>query len=308
MNAKPLISVIMPCFNAAKHIEAGTVSVFEQSYRNLELIAVNDGSTDGTLAQLRSIKEPRLKIIDQTNTGVCEARNQGILAAQGEFIAFLDADDTWDSTCLDKLYRALAEAPSAVLAYCGWQNIGLPGGQGLPYVPPDLEAGDKLTALFTNCCWPIHACLTKREAILSAGLFDRRLITSEDYLLWLKIAGQRTIVRVPEVLAFYHFHGGAQATGNKAKTALNHWQAQQLFIEENREIAQKLGLERCRRIMRHELMQRGMECYWKRDLAAARAIFRKVMRQGYGSLKDWKVMLPSLLPYSVHRQLISLRD
>lgn len=308
MSALPLISVVMPCFNAEKYIPAGTASVFGQRYPNLELIAVNDGSTDNTLALLQAIPDQRLKIINQANTGVCEARNQGILAAKGDLIAFLDADDTWHPDCLTKLYQALAEAPSAALAYCGWQNIGLPGGQGLPYVPPDLEAGDKLTALFTNCCWPIHACLCQREAIISAGLFDKRLVTSEDYLLWLKIASRHKIVRVPEVLAFYHFHGGAQATGNKAKTALNHWQAQQLFIEENPDTAQQLGLEQCRRIMRHELLQRGMECYWKRDLTAARAIFRKVMRQGYGSLKDWKLMLPALLPYSVHRQLISLRD
>jgi glycosyltransferase involved in cell wall biosynthesis len=304
----PLISVIMPCFNAEKHVLASIASVFDQTYPNLELIVVNDGSTDNSLKFLQGIDDDRLYILNQNNAGVCHARNQGIQLANGELIAFLDADDTWHTECLNRLYQSLLNNKSAVLAYCGWQNVGLSGGQGEPYVPPDYETLDKLALLFENCCWPIHACLTRKQAIFEANFFDERLVTSEDFLLWLKIGSRHPIVRVPEVLAFYHFHDGHQATQNKEKTALNHWQAQQLFLDNNPDIASILGMKRSRKIMLTELLQRGFESYWKRDLHAARVIFRKVMRQGYGSFQDWKYMLPSLLPYFLHVFLLSQRD
>jgi len=303
-----LISVIMPCFNAEKHILASITSVFDQTYPNLELIVVNDGSTDNSLKVLQRIDDDRLHVLNQNNAGVCHARNQGIQVANGELIAFLDADDTWHPDCLNRLYQSLLNNKSAVLAYCGWQNVGLSGGQGEPYVPPDYETIDKLSLLFKNCCWPIHACLTRKQAIFEANSFDERLVTSEDFLLWLKIGSRHTIVRVPEVLAFYHFHDGHQATQNKEKTALNHWYAQQLFLDSNLDIASTLGMKRSRKIMLTELLQRGFECYWKRDLHAARVIFRKVMRQGYGSFQDWKYMLPSFLPYSLHIFLLNQRD
>ncbi|MFA5984822.1 MAG: glycosyltransferase family A protein [Methylococcaceae bacterium] len=303
-----LISVIMPCYNAEQYLHTGIASVFGQTYPNLELIVVNDGSTDNSLAILQALNDPRLQIINQTNQGVCGARNQGLQAANGDFIAFLDADDTWHPDCLSKLYQALQDQPTAVLAYCGWQNIGLPGGQGQPYIPQDLESGNKRLDLFTNCCWPIHACLSQKQAIFAAQRFDPRLVTSEDYLLWLKIGARHHIARVPEVLAFYHFHDGHQATQNKAKTALNHWLAQQLFIDENIDLAKTIGLTTCKQIMRKELLHRGLECYWKRDLQAARIIFRKALWERYAPCKYWPYMLPAMLPYSWHQRLLSLRD
>ncbi|MDD5578640.1 MAG: glycosyltransferase [Methylobacter sp.] len=308
MQQSPIISVIMPCFNAEKHLPASIASVFNQTYSNLELIVINDGSTDNSLKILQSIDDDRLRILNQHNAGVCHARNQGIHMTKGELIAFLDADDTWHPECLNKLHQSLHNNKSAALAYCGWQNVGLSGGQGEPYVPPDYETLDKLTLLFANCCWPIHACLTRKQAIFDANFFDERLVTSEDFLLWLQIGSRSTIVRVPEVLAFYHFHNGNQATQNKEKTALNHWRAQQLFLDNNPDIAHIPGMKNSRKIMLAELLQRGFECYWKRDLQAARVIFRKVMLLGYGSFHDWKYMLPSFLPYFLHAFLLNQRD
>jgi glycosyltransferase involved in cell wall biosynthesis len=305
-NHQPLISVIMPCFNAEHHLQQSINSVFNQTYPNLELIVINDGSYDGSLQILKSLSDSRVTVFDQPNLGVCKARNRGIVAAKGEFIAFLDADDTWDPECLTKLYQALINNKSAKLVYCGWQNVGLHGGQGQPYIPPDYETMDKFAALFHNCLWPIHACLTRKQIIIEAGLFDESLLTSEDFLLWLKIGTQNNLVRVPEVLAFYHFHDGVQATRNKERAALNHWYAQQKFLQQNPEIAPILGKRKIRQLMHGELLRRGFECYWKRDLRAARTIFRKVMMQGYGSIIEWMYMLPSVLPLSLHHSLILL--
>ena len=116
------------------------------------------------------------------------------------------------------------------------------------------------------------------------------------------------IVRVPEVLAFYHFHGGTQASGNRGRAALHHWHAQISCLQGNASLATLLGASRIRQLTTGELLKRGYESYWHRDLPAARQIFRAVMKQGYGTLTDWKYMLPSILPELWHRWLIGLRD
>jgi glycosyltransferase involved in cell wall biosynthesis len=300
------ISIIMPCFNAERYISGSVASALGQTYQDIELIVINDGSADRSLHILHGIDDPRLKIITQQNKGVCAARNRGLYEATGAYIAFLDADDTWKYDCLEKLYSALKSGPGPVLSYCGWQNVGLPEGQGMPYIPPDYEAEGKLEFLLKSCPWPIHAALTLKSAIDSSGGFDEHYSNAEDYKLWLRIASFSRIVRVPDVLAFYHFHDGHQASRSRAQAAYQQWLVQKEFIEKYHEVVRQLGYSRIRQLTIGGLLKSGYVCYWGRNLEAARQIFRLVMKQGYGTLNDWKYMLPSLLPMSLHRGIIKL--
>lgn len=304
----PAVSIIMPCYNAVAHLSVSVGSVLAQTFSEWELIAVDDGSSDGTLEWLQAQTDPRIRVHSQANQGVSAARNAGLARACGRYVAFLDADDTWAADYLKKMLAMLHAHPDAVLAYCGWQNVGLPGGRGEPFVPPDYETPAKAETLFSGCRWPIHAALVKREAVLAAGGFDPALKNAEDYALWLGVATAAPIVRVPEVLAFYHFHGGAQASGNRARAALQHWQAQQAYLATHPALCDVLGPSRIRELTSGELLKRGYACYWQRDLPASRQIFRAVMKQGYGTLADWKYMLPAWLPESWHRWLIGRLD
>lgn len=293
----------MPCFNGERFLARSISSALSQTYSNIELIVVNDGSTDNSLEILRKVSDPRFTYITQENSGVCRARNNAISNASGEFIAFLDADDTWEPSFLSKLYQPFSICQDIAITYCGWQNIGLSGGKGAPFIPPDYESLNKKELLFATCPWPIHAALTRKPEIDNVGGFDESLLTSEDFLLWLKIATNKPICLVPEVLAYYHHHDGLQATENRGRAAINHWKAQRLFLRDpsfKAQIEPKISAK----IMHTELLKRGYECYWKRDLVSARMIFRVVMKSGYGTLTDWKYMLPSLLPISVHSLLL----
>ena len=301
------VSVIMPCYNAASFLEHGVASVLGQTFQDLELIVVDDGSTDESSEILRRVDDPRLKMVFQRNMGVSSARNRGLAEARGEFVAFLDADDTWHPDFLGKLAAALDANPEAVLAYCGWQNVGLPGGRGKPHVPPDYEGVNKIDFFLRCCPWPIHAALTRRSAIEAAGRFDERFTHAEDYGLWLKIAVYARIFRVPEVLAFYHFHGEGQASGNGAVAALAHWKVQREFLGHHEEVVLRLGRKKIKELTDGYLLERGFECYWRRDLEAARRIFRTVLRLRYFGLSDLKYLLPSLLPLSVHRFMVAER-
>jgi glycosyltransferase involved in cell wall biosynthesis len=302
------ISIIMPCYNAEAHLPKSVASALTQTYEDIELIVVDDGSADRSLEILREIGDPRLRIISQTNKGVSSARNRGLGQARGCYIAFLDADDTWHPHFLEALYKRLHSEPEAALAYCGWQNVGLSGGPGNPYIPPDYEKEGKVDHLLRTCPWPIHAVLTLRNAVENAGGFDERLAHAEDYKLWLRVALFNKIVRVDKVLAFYHFHGKQQATRNRSQSARDHWLVQQEFLREHPEIFQQLGSYRVRQLTYGELLRRGYISYWERDLETARQIFRIVMKSGYGTPRDWKYMLPALLPLSLHHALIRIME
>lgn len=298
----------MPCHNAAAHLPLSIGSVVAQTFSDWELVAVDDGSTDSTLQQLKETQDERIRILSQANQGVSVARNTGLAAACGRYVAFLDADDSWSPAFLVTMLAALQRHEDAVLAYCGWQNLGLADERGQPFIPPDYEHDGKAEALLTGCRWPVHAALVKRESVLAAQGFDPELKNAEDFSLWLNVATDAPIVRVPEVLAFYHFHDGGQASSHHARAALQLRQAQMKFLGAHPDLSKRLGRKRIRELTLGKLLGQGFERYWKRDLPAARQIFRVVMTQGYGTLKDWTYMLPAWLPEQWHRWLIGLRD
>jgi glycosyltransferase involved in cell wall biosynthesis len=302
------ISIIMPCHNGMRHIQAAIDSVLTQTFDDFELIVVDNGSTDCTPEILGSVNDHRLRVLTLPERGVSRARNLGLREASGAFIAFLDSDDTWNATFLEKMHTALASDSKAVLAYCGWQNLGLPGLRGEPFVPPDYENPDKAATLLDGCRWPIHACLTRHAAIIEAGGFNTRFTIAEDYLLWMEVSAIGTIIRVPEVLAQYHHHDSVQATRNRALAALDTLRAKQLFLRRHPEIAKQLGPDRIESLTWDKLIQQGNALHWQGGIENSRPIFRKVLLAGHGSLSAKLRMLPSLLPLSVHRAIVAAKE
>lgn len=297
----PVVSVVMPCYNAQRHLPRSIASLQAQTCEDWQLIAIDDGSTDGTLSWLRAQTDPRIRVLSQANAGVSAARNAGLAQCSGDYVAFLDADDTWAPDFMERLRNSLSSQPAAVLAYCGWQNLGIEGARGEPFVPPDYDGPGKTLALLEGCRWPIHACLTRRSAIEHAGGFENSLKIGEDYLLWMEVAAQGSIVRVPEVLAFYHHHDGPQATDNQVLAALDTFRAKEIFLGHHPDIARRLGRETVDDLLWGRLIAKGSELYWRGDIEAARPLFRKALLSGHGSPRDKIRMLPCLLPLPVHR-------
>lgn len=302
------VSVIMPCYNSAETIRDSIASVQAQTIEDWELIVVDDGSSDATTEIVGGEGDSRIRLIKQANGGSSSARNRGLREAQGQYIAFLDSDDTWERVFLERMLAALIKNKEAVLAYCGWQNVGLEGGRGKPFIPPDYEPLDRAETFLGGCRWPIHGVLLRKTAIDLAGGFDETLQASVDYDLWLRVVPQGKLVLVPEVLAYYVHHEGLQITKNRTKVALNHLRAQEKFIASNPDAARRLGKKRVRELLEGEMLRRAYACYWDRDLQSARTLFRQVMRRGYGRPKDWLYMLPSLLPLQVHTRLLEKQD
>ena len=306
-----LISVIMPCFNAAPYLRQAAGSALSQSYRNVELILVDDGSTDDSPAiarELAALHPDRITLLRCNREGPYPARNRGLAHARGEWVAFLDADDYWSTDFLDKLHGALVQS-GAALAYCGWQNVGAADRTNDPYVPPDYEQGDKLEMFLRAASpWPIHAALVRKSVIDDVHGFDTSLATCMDYDLWLRIGATLRIVRVPEVLAYYRFHAGGQITSKQWRQAENVWLVKKKFAAASPQLVARLPRQRLRELIDGALLRRGYDCYWRRDLVSARRIFRKSLQAGGWTLKDLRYLLPALLPEKSYVGLISRSD
>jgi glycosyltransferase involved in cell wall biosynthesis len=302
----------MPCFNAERFVEEAVRSVMEQTQPGVELIVVDDGSTDSSrqvVARLAEAYAGRITTGQQDRAGPYAARNRGLALSGGEYVAFLDADDWWSRDCLEKLLAPLVADPDLALAYCGWQNVGLEGVRGKPFVPPDYEAEDKTTRFLRAAApWPIHAALVRRSVIDQVGGFDLDLPTCMDYDLWLRIGMSRRIARVPEVLAFYRHHDSGQITSTQGRQARNSWLVKRKFVRQHPEAVRHLSAGQLRELIDGGLLRRGYDNFWRRDLASAQQIFRFALVRGACGLKDLPYVLPACLPAGLYQRLVTRRD
>lgn len=187
MMTAPLVSVIIPTYNHARFVVQAVQSVLAQTYPHVEVIVVDDGSTDET-AQVLEPFAGRIKVVKQANGGVAAARNHGFTFAQGHYLTFLDADDLF---LPEKLARdvALLEADPAVgVAYCSWFYVAEDGEQVLGELRPR-QNGDLLEDLLLRRfhCVP-GAATIRRTALEQVGLFDVNCAAAADTDLWVRLA------------------------------------------------------------------------------------------------------------------------
>jgi len=305
-----LITVIMPCYNAASTIEESMRCVLGQTYTNTELIVVDDGSTDDSLSiveRLRAAHPDRVRLLLQDHKGPYPARNLALAEARGDCIAFLDADDTWTQDCLARLADALCAA-DADIAYCGWQNTGPAAASTQPFVPPAYEAGDLFAECLRSCPWPIHAALVRRAAIAAVGGFSERMFTSMDFDLWLRLlAHTQRIVRVPAVMAFYYWHG-QQISTDKSRQVIDAVQVRKDFIAHHPLRVAHLDAARLLGLTDGVLLQMAYRALWRREVVTAHRLFR-VARQGRAwGLRDLPYLWLARLPLNWFGTLLRWRD
>jgi GT2 family glycosyltransferase len=308
--ARPLISVVMPCYNAVPYLAEAVGSALNQSYRNVEVVLVDDGSTDGSAeiaAGLAAEYPGRVTLAHSNRMGPYPARNQALRWIRGNLVAFLDADDWWDATALEKLYVAMVAA-NADIAYCGWQNVG-EGIHSAPYVPPEYENEDPVAHFVRTCPWPIHAALVKRGLVDRLGGFSERRYSSMDYDFWLRaLAATRRMVRVPEVLAFYRWHGQGQVSAVKWRQVLDALTAQKDFIRANPALVAHLPLKRLRDLTEGQVIRQAYRAFWKRDLVSAQRLFRHVGAAGAYKLSDLRHIMTAMLPTLAYTKLVRFLD
>ena len=216
----PQVSIVIPSFNYGRFIEQALRSALAQTFRDFEVIVVDDGSTDDTMQRVRTFG-PSVHYVHQANSGAAAARNAGILRSRGEFIAFLDADDIWLPTKLTRQVHVLRSADASV-AYTWWSFIDKDGAP-LPQVKAPTFAGDVLSELLRGCFVTFSMLMVRRSCFDRIGLIDSRLPIAEDWDLLLRLAtGGYRFAYVPEVLVKNRLHGASLSADQATKSECEH--------------------------------------------------------------------------------------
>lgn len=208
MTAEPLVSVILPTYNRAGLVGRAIRSVLTQGYRNLELIVVDDGSTDDTERVVREVTDGRVTYLRRANGGPAGARNLGLQSARGALVAFQDSDDEWLDGKLEQQVGALASAPAADLCVCSYIVDRLDLGSACRLGAEQLvEPGNLKRQTLEVFYFPTPAWLVRRSALDRAGWFDAALSCWEDWELALRLADGGEFVLVDRPLLLQHSSG-----------------------------------------------------------------------------------------------------
>lgn len=188
----PLVSVIIPTYNTASYIGETLDSVFAQTYREFEVIVINDGSPDTEeLERAIAPYQKKLVYLKQENRGPSAARNVGVLQAQGEYLAFLDSDDAWYPEYLAaQMALVQGQQPWLDFVYCDLLVCLNSETNGACYMHACPSQGPvNFESLLTEECQaPTTGVVVRKRKVIEAGLFDESFFRSEDYDLWLRIA------------------------------------------------------------------------------------------------------------------------
>lgn len=201
-----MISIIIPLYNKEETIKGTLESILSQTYKDLEIVVVNDGSTDNSINIVKSIEDSRIKLISQTNMGVSAARNRGVLESCGEWLLFLDADDSLLENALYSLHNAYKKNEIAQIISGNYINITK------KHKPQNacknLNEGiiDDPFFLLWDKCWNIRlgSFMAKRKSCIDTGGFNENICIGEDFLFIIKLLKDNVLVHTNESIMNYN--------------------------------------------------------------------------------------------------------
>ena len=289
----PLVSVIVPAYNASEFIGETLDSVFAQTFTDFEVIVINDGSPDTQeLERVLQRFPPKLRYIKQENQGAAAARNTGLRAAAGELVAFLDADDTWLATFLEK-QTAFLKSSGADFVFCDALLFGdsLLAGRTFMQVQPPTAQVTPENLLAVKVTVLTSTVVARRAPVLEVGLFDESLRRGHDFDLWLRLAklGIRFAYH-HEVLAHHRIvesglSGGTISQLKRTLAVLEAIKAKGLTASE--EAALQFNMNRT---LRELALENGKEKLIDRDFDGARKYFNEARKFRH----SWKLLCVSL--------------
>lgn len=206
-----MISIVIPLYNKESLISNTIQTVLNQTLQDFEIVVINDGSTDNSVAEVKKIDDSRIRLINQKNAGVSAARNRGIQEAKGKYIAFLDADDKWHPHYLESINELIKEYPDCDVFTVRYQFVN-----EYENTRPSIIRGidqdcatcrlDNYFHIASNSDAPLwtSAVVASRNALISIGGFPVGITSGEDLLTWAKLATKYKIALCNKILATYY--------------------------------------------------------------------------------------------------------
>ncbi|MGH9406225.1 MAG: glycosyltransferase family 2 protein [Terriglobia bacterium] len=270
------MSVVIPAYNAAEFIAEALASVFAQTYRDFEVILINDGSPD-TL-ELENAIQPwreRLIYLTQENAGPSAARNAGVRHAHGVYVAFLDSDDQWLPEHLSSQMRMFEERPELDLVYADLLLFGDidPPGKTFMQMCPSAGPVTVDSLISQTCSVPTSCVVVRRGSAIEAGLFDERFVRSEDFDLWVRIAHRGGKMAYQTAVRGKHRLRAGSLASDHAKLGAS---AIEVLAKIDRTLDLSESTRALIRAMQDELraldqLERGKRCLSEGDTRAARS-------------------------------------
>ena len=213
------MTVAIPTWNRAHLVTRALGSALAQTLTNIEILVVDDGSTDATPEILAGVGDRRVRTVRLArNGGISRARNTAVRLARGEWVAFLDDDNEWAPAYLERQLAFAASRPKADVVYCRAQRRDARTGR-VGLVPTAVWSGKVFRHLVEGWLPLMSGALLRRSAVLAAGGFDEGLLAYEDYDLLLQLAQRTELAGSAEVLVVRHEHAGPQLSRNYAALA-----------------------------------------------------------------------------------------
>lgn len=264
----PNVSVILPTYNRADILGESIRSVLEQTYEQLELIVVDDASTDDTPRVVRNVPDDRVVYLrHDRNKGAPAARNTGLAEARGEYVAFQDSDDEWFPRKLERQMRAFERASADVgVVYTGMLRAEQGETRRLPYPGVAQPRGDIRPSLARQNFIPTQAALVRRECFDAVGTFDADVWPLEDWELWIRLSEQFQFELVDDVLAAAEVRPDSISTDSRAKV-----EARERIVNKHRSFFDEASLSRQLFYVGHGFMKLG-------EARKGRAYLRQAVR------------------------------
>jgi len=290
--AGDLVSVVIASYNMGHYLPLAVQSVLAQSYPNVEVLIVDDGSTDDTPAVLRQWDaHPRVRVHRQRNGGQARAKNQGVALSRGDFVAFLDADDVWLPEKLSRQMRLFAGRPEIGVVYSDYECMD-GAGQPLPKGPTHMHRGKISGALLIENFVSFPSAIVRRECLERHGAFDETLGMGIDYDLWLRLSAYYQFDFIAEPTVRYRIWAG-QMSKNYRKRYESGIRIMQRFLERNPGV---VGDSVARCAWAHTYTGRGNSTLWhEKDRVAAFRDYLRALSFRPAYWPAWRSMLRALL-------------
>jgi glycosyltransferase involved in cell wall biosynthesis len=292
----PVVSTIIPAYNARRFIERALHSALAQNVPRAEILVVDDGSTDGTREIVQTYEPRGVRLIcRETRGGAAAARNTGLHAATGEYIAFLDADDEWLPGKLNQQLAIITTHPQMTFVSCRATLIderGVDTGDIYRGAAP-ASGPEGWRTLLAHPCVATPSVLARRSAIMAVGAFNKWLPVAEDQDLWIRLSLMGEIGYIPETLVRVH------STPNSLSKAKIREQADYVLpmvishLERNRD---RLGQDEIRRILGERFSKLGQVAYASGDFTFGLKTIARAIVRGYRPLANLYFVARASLP------------
>ncbi len=304
VSTQPLVSVIIPAYNAERFIAEAIRSALDQTYPSIEIIVVDDGSTDNTRAQVEPfLSDPNVTYIRQDNAGPSAARNRGIDACHGEFVAFLDADDRWLPTKLERQIPRF-ENPNVGLVYCLHRSVMESDHIPRRLTTPPPRRGNVFWYILHGNFLILSSTVVRKACFANVGVFDTELLTAEDTHLYARLAHEYEFDYVDEVLFERREHSANfSVRPDVAPTTV-------AAIRKIAELYPDCSLRtstRMRRIYADRARESGYDALFVGRMKQARRELWQACKYRPARLSNWVYLAAALLPGSVLRLLRKLK-